>query len=248
MPAIMEAKEDVGGGYGLAGSLARSFLTQYWPFTAYVLSYTTVGMALGAVTGVWDWTVVGLTLAAMWFGLEGLHAIDLAEPTIATRIDSDVQLAAGALGLGIGAALGAAVAWMTSWWFLAFVAVELFLGLAYNMEWFNGLLHDFDTPSGIANFGFSWGAVPFLVGYFVTGGGLTLGAVVVAAGVMFDAMKLIALFEVSKPEPYDDLSIEHNRDIEQDTTLMNEVTHRGNKMSMVAWALMAVGLVLMFVV
>lgn len=244
----MATSKPSGEPHGLAGSLARSFLTQYWPFTAYVLSYVTVGMALAAVNGGFNWMHAGLLLVAMWFGLEGLHAIDLAEPNIARRVDSNIQMVAGVAGLFVGGGLGVYLASLTSWWFLAFVGVELFLGLAYNLEWFNGLLHDFDTPSGIANFGFSWGLVPFLSGYFVMGGGLALGAVIFSLGVMFDAMKLIALFEVSKPAPYDDLGISHTRDVEQDTDLMNEVTHRGNKMSMVAWALMAVGLVVLFVV
>lgn len=232
---------------GVSGSVIRSFLTQYWPFTAYVLAYVTVGMALGSVGGSWDWTVAALTLAAIWFGLEGLHAIDLAEPNIATRVDRRVQLAAGVIGLAIGAGLGVAVASMTQWTFLVFVAIELFLGLAYNMEWFGGYLHDFDTATGIANFGFSWGAVPFFVGFFVMADGLTLGAALVGAGVALDAMQLIALFEISKPEPYNDLNIKHDRTIDQDTDLMNRVTHRGNKMAMLSWAFIALGLVVLFV-
>lgn len=234
--------------HGFLGSVRKSFITQYWPFTAYVLAYVTVGMALGSVIGAWDWGLTVLTLAAMWLGLEGLHALDLAGDDIATRVDGRIQLVAGIAGLVAGAALGVYIASLTTWWFLVFVGIEVFLGLAYNLEWFGGLLHDFDTPSGLANFGLSWGAIPFLVGYFVMGGTLTLGAVIVALAVMFDAMQLISLFEVSKPEPYDDLDIHHTRDVEQDATLMNKVTHRGNKLAMVSWSLLAVGLVVLFAV
>lgn len=234
--------------FGLAGSLARSFLTQYWPFTAYVMSYVTIGMALAAVPAGFDWTLAALTLVSMWFGLEGLHAIDLAAPDIATRVDSRVQVAVGAIGLGSGAALGVVIASLTTWWFLVFVAVEVFLGLAYNLELFDGLLHDFDTPSGIANFGVSWGLLPFLVGYFVMAESVALGALIFGLGVMFDAMQLISVFEISKPAPYDDLGIEHDREIEQNSDLMNEVAHRGNKMAMVSWTLMAVGLLVLFAV
>lgn len=232
---------------GLPFALFRPFLTQYWPFTVYVLSYATVGMVLGSPVAGWDWVVFGLSLAALWFGLEGLHAIDLADADIALRLDSRIQIAAGVAGLAIGGALGVLIASMTSWWFLAFVGVELFLGLAYNLEWFGGYLHDFDTPSGLLNFGVSWGAIPFLAGFFVMGETVTAGAVLIALGVMVDAAVTISMFEISKPAPYDDLNIEYAREIDQDVTLMNQVTHRGNKLSMVQWSLFAAGFVVMFV-
>ncbi len=234
---------------GFTGSLARSFLTQYWPFTAYVLSYVTVGMGLAAAVGyTFDWFHAGLLLVAMWFGLEGLHAIDLAEADIATRLDRKAQMFAGVAGLGLGGIVGIYLASLTTWWFLVFVGVEVFLGLAYNLELFNGLLHDFDTPSGLANFGLSWGAIPFLAGYYVMAGDISFGVLLVALGIFLDAAQLISLFEISKPEPYDDLGIHHNRDVEQDVTAMNEVTHRGNKMAMAAWAFVALGFVVMFAV
>lgn len=233
--------------YPTRASILRSFLTQYWPFTAYVLSYATVGMVLGSVEGVWDWQLAGLGAIALWFGLEGLHAIDLAGSGIALRIDSRIQIIVGVVGLAIGAIVGVYVASVTSWLFLVFVAVELFLGLAYNMEWFNGLLHDFDTLSGLFNFGLSWGFIPFVAGFFIMAETLTLGGFIIGLGVMVDAMVLISMFEISKPAPYDDLGIAHNREIDNDVTLMNEISHRGNKMSMVSWALFATGFVVMFV-
>lgn len=229
-----------------ATSVYRSFITQYWPFTAYVLSYVTVGAALAGAHYDWDWGIVGATLGGIWFGLEGLHALDLAGDDIALRMNGDIQTTVGVLGLVIGAGIGIAVAAMTTWLFLVFIAAEVTLGLAYNLEWYDGALHDFDTPTGLANFGMAWGAIPFLAGYFVLAETITLGAVLMALGIALDAMRLIRNFEVSKPAPYEDLDIEYDRDIEQDTTLMNEIVYGGNKLSMASWALIAIGLVLMF--
>lgn len=245
----MLAATDTDSEGGFTYSLARSFITQYWPFTAYVLSYVVVGISLAAGMGnPFDWQLAGLLLAAMFFGLEGLHAIDLAEADIATRLDRRVQMVAGVVGLLLGGAIGVYIASVTTWLFLVFVGFEMFLGLAYNLEWFGGLLHDFDSTSGMLNFGVSWGMIPFLVGYFVFAESLTFGIFIISLGIMLDASRLIVMFEVSKPEPYDDLGIHHDRDVEQDVTLMNELTHRGNKMAMVAWGLVAAGLFVTFVV
>lgn len=243
----MSTSENAVERLGFTAMVFRSFITQYWPFTAYVLSYATVGLVLGSLIGGWSWANAGLAMLALALGLEGLHAIDLADSDIALRFDSRIQMTVGVLMLAGGGLVGVYLASVTSWAFLGFVAIELFLGLAYNMEWFDGLLHDFDTPSGLLNFGISWGAIPFLAGYFVMAETVTFGALLVSLGVMVDAMVTISMFEVSKPASYEDMNITHSREIDQDVTLMNEVTHRGNKLSMVSWSLLALGFVFIFI-
>jgi hypothetical protein len=222
-------------------SLYRSMVTQYWPFTVYVMAYVTVGMALGASAGGWNWSVWGIALATIWFGLEGLHALDLSEPDIATDIDPEYQTAFGATGLIIGSLLGLVLALLTSIWFLAFVVIGTATGVAYNLEVLDGTLHDHDRFPGVLNFGFAWGFVPAAGGFFLAAGTLTPGAVLVSFGVMVDAMALITVFETSKPDVYDDLGIAHRR---RQAYTLRDVTAsnvRVNKMSLVSWVLLAAG-------
>jgi len=227
-------------------SLFRSFLTEYWPFTAYVLAYMTVGTALAAAVAGFDAYVWGVYALGLWLGLEGLHAIDLSDETVAVQYDSRVQFWVGVAGLLAGIAVGIYLASITTWWFLLFVAAETFLGIAYNVELFGGALHDFDRPTGMANFALSWGFLPFLGGYFVTAGSVPLGALVFGVGLALDAGRLILMFEVGKPAPYEDLGIEYAREFSPDPAWLGAATHRGNKMAMTAWSLMAVGLLLLF--
>lgn len=230
----------------LPGSVFKSVFTHYWMFTVYVLGYMTVGMALAAVQYGWSWTVWGLAAATIWFGLEGLHAVDLADDDIAVDVDSNVQTVVGYLEVFFGGLLGIVLAAVTTWWFLGFVILGTALGVAYNEEMFGGLLHDHDKVTGIANFGFSWAVIPFLGAYFVVAETLSLGIVIVSLGVMFDAMRLIWLFEVSKPAPYDDVGIEHDREFNPAPSALVGDVHRANTLNMVAWAVVAIGLVVEF--
>ena len=230
------------------GSMFRSIFTHYWMFTVYVLAYMTVGMALASVQHGWSWTTWLLAATTIWFGLEGLHAVDLAHEDVAVDINPTVQRVVGYTELAAGAALGIALALQTTLWFLAFVGVGTFLGVAYNEEWFEGFLHDYDKMTGIANFGFSWAVIPFLGAYFIVAETITLGILLVSAGVMLDAMRLIWLFEVSKPAPYEDVGIKHEREYDPEPTEFVAQVHRANTLNLVAWAAIATGLVVLFVV
>ena len=232
---------------GLGFSVYRSVLTQYWPMTVYVLAYTVVGMALGAYIGSFDVVVAALLLAALWLGLEGLHAIDLAEDNIATRVDSQIGEYLGWGQVALGGVIGIGIAYLTSWLFLIFVAAEIFLGLAYNKEWFNGILHDWDTKTGLTNFSLAWGGIPALTGFFVVTGTVTIGMTLVAIGIMFDAARLLSLFEASKPAPYDDRSIEHDREFDRSPEWLTEQMHSRNMLNLTAWVFVAAGLSVMFV-
>lgn len=229
-------------------SLYRSVVTQYWPFTMYVLAYVTVGMVLAGITHGWNWTVYAVAVATIWTGLEGLHAIDLSHDDIATRVDSSLQKKVGVISVVIGGVLGVFLAYLTTPWFILVVVAGIFLGIAYNEEWFGGLLHDFDTLPGLVNFGFSWGFIPAVGGYFLLSGSLTPGILVFGLGIMFDAFALITLFEVSKPAPYDAHGIEHSRQFEHDPQWLTTEAHKTNQYKMVSWVLIAIGVLLLFVV
>lgn len=232
---------------GLGFSVYRSVLTQYWPMTVYVLAYTAVGMALGAYIGSFDITLAVLLLAALWLGLEGLHAIDLADEGVATRVDSTIGESLGWAQVALGGLVGVWIAYLTTWLFLIFVAFELFLGLAYNKEWFGGVLHDWDTKTGLANFSLAWGGIPALTGFFVMSGTVTVGMVLVAIGIMFDAARLLSLFEASKPVPYQDRHIEHTREYNRTPEWLTEQMHSRNMLNLIAWVFVAAGLTVMFV-
>jgi len=239
---------DDGQQKSILGSISRSVFTHYWMFTVYVLAYMTVGMALASVNHGWSWGTWGLAAATIWFGLEGLHAVDLAHEDIAINMDSRVQRIVGYVELAAGAVLGVALALHTTLWFLAFVGVGTFLGIAYNEEWFSGILHDHDTITGIANFGLSWAVIPFLGAYFVVAQTLSVGILLVALGAMLDSMRLIWLFEVSKPAPYDAVGIEHDREYDPEPMEFVGEVHMANTLNMLAWGAISIGLVVMFVV
>lgn len=190
-------------------SVARSIISHYWLFTAVVLAFTVWGAAIAPV---WEWDVVLLLLLAIFLGLEGLHDVDLAEDTVAVNIDPNVQRVVGYLFLAAGAAVGVVVAAMTTWLFIGIAVIEIFLGLAYNEEWFNGVLHDLDK-FGWFNFAFSWGTMPVVAGYFALAETITIPAVLWGAAAFGLSITVIYLFEIVKvPVLYDTLGVKHDRE------------------------------------
>lgn len=229
-------------------SIRRGVITQYWPFTAYVLAYATFGYALGASVTGFDPLIYGGILAALWFGLEGLHAVDLSDEGVALRTHNGVSKYLGYAQVGVGGIIGLWLASQTSWLFIVFIGAAMIFGLAYNEEWFDGLLHDDDKLTGLFNFGFAWGVIPVFGAYFLATQTVTLGIVLVSIGVMLDAIRVILLFESGKPAPYEDLDILYNRDYDDNLGMVREVTHQSNKISMAAWAFIALGVLVLFVI
>jgi hypothetical protein len=229
-------------------SVGRSLVTQYWVFTVYVLSYATVGYALGAAVTGFEPAVYAGAMVALWFGLEGLHAVDLSDESVALRTNGTISRVLGYGQVALGAGIGIWLAAQTTWLFLLFAGAAMFFGLAYNEEWFNGILHDDDKLTGVLNFGFAWGVIPVVGGYYLATQSVTLGIVLVSLGVMLDAMRVILLFESGKPAPYDDLDIIYDRSYEANIQMVRETTHLGNKLSTASWAFLAAGMMLLFVV
>lgn len=232
---------------GPARTLLRSVLTQYWPFTVYVLMYAVVGMAFGSLIGTFDYVVAAALLAGLWFGLEGLHAVDLAHDDVAINLHAPTQRYVGYAQIALGSALGLYVALETTLLFLVLVPVAVVSGLAYNDEWFGGLFHDRDKATGLANFGLSWGFVPAIAGYLAISNTLTFGFALIAIGIAIDAAELNYLVGPSKMVRYEDMGIETDREYEPDEDVMSHRMHHSQKMQMVSWITIAAGAFLLLV-
>jgi hypothetical protein len=227
----------------LGYSVLRSIVTPYWKFTAVVMAFVAAGFALAPTV---DWTVAGVALATIYVGLEGLHDIDLAHPDVAHRIDTNVQKAFGYTLTAIGVGLGALLAYMTTWTFLAFVAVGTVAGAAYNAEWLDGLFHDLDKY-GLHNFGFSWAALPFVGGYYLMTETVTVGILLVGVAVAAYSAALLVEFEVSKvPVIYDDVGIEHGREYDLSAEDAAEQSARALNQIVLGSVFLAAGLVAHF--
>ena len=144
------------------------------PYTLWHLSYVALGAGLAP-----DFHAArfGAALAAFFLGMGvGAHALDeLKGRPLQTRIAEPVLFAlaavslAGAVGIGIGAAL----AWEP--WLLLFVAFGGAIVVVYNLELFGGRFHT------DALFALSWGALPVLSAYLVNAGTIRVEALLAAA-------------------------------------------------------------------
>lgn len=245
--ATERAKTPSAWGRGTAYTVARSVVTPYWPYTAYVMAYAAFGMGLAAVYGSFDAIIFAAAMVAIWFGLEGLHALDLADEGVATQMNNTVAYTAGALEVAIGVAVSAYIVWQTTIWFLPLVVVGTVLGLAYNLEWFGGLLHDRDRLTGLANFGVSWGGIPFLGGYIIVHHHPPAGAVLVALGVCLDAIRLNYLEGHGRLSRYDLMGIEHDRNHKTGPEEARAACNKANVINLGAWAFIGAGVVALFV-
>ncbi len=157
----MEAKERPAF-YALLTGGWRDYVTLLpLPYTAWHLSYVMLGAA-SAPTLQLDrlgWVTLAFFLAV---GLAA-HALDeLNGRPLRTRIPT--WALAGIAGASLLGALGVGIAAIViiSPWAAAFVAVGVFLVLAYNLEWLGGWFHT-DLWFGLA-----WGAFPALTAYWAS--------------------------------------------------------------------------------
>ncbi|HEY6055862.1 MAG TPA: hypothetical protein VIU86_18170 [Gaiellaceae bacterium] len=168
--------------YALERGAWRDYVTLlHPPYTAWHLSYVAIGAAVAP----------RFEAARLWWGLAAFflalgvaaHALDeLNGRPLRTRIPGPVlvALAAASLAGAVAIGIGAAVAW--GYGLLAFVAVGVFLVLAYDLELFGGRFHS------DAWFALAWGAFPALTGYFVEA--QTIRAEAVLAGIFATALSL----------------------------------------------------------
>ncbi|MBI2683969.1 MAG: hypothetical protein HYX33_01030 [Actinobacteria bacterium] len=145
------------------GALAGWWSILHPPYTAWHLSYVALGAALApAFSGL----RLAATLAAFFLAVGiAAHALDeLNGRPLATTIPSWALAAAATLGLSGAVALGIVGCVVVSVWLVVFMVIGVFVALAYNLEWFGGLLHTDWT------FAAAWGAFPVVTGAFAQTG------------------------------------------------------------------------------
>jgi hypothetical protein len=165
--------------YALAPGSWRDYVTLlHPPYTLWHLSYVAIGAALAPH---WRPGVLGLGLLAFFLGMGvAAHALDeLHGRPLATRIPDRTLVALAAGSLAGAAGIGVVVALRTSLWLLAFVAIGVFIAVAYNLELFGGRLH------GDPWFALSWGAFPVLTAFFAAAETVRVEAVLAAASAAF---------------------------------------------------------------
>jgi hypothetical protein len=212
--------------YALRSGGWRDYVTLlHPPYTAWHLSYVAIGAALAPrfhADRLW------LALAAFFLALGvAAHALDeLNGRPLRTQIPSPVLVALAVATLAGSLAIGVYAAQKWDWWLLVFVAVGGVLVPAYNLEWFNGALHN------AAGLGLSWGAFPVLTAYFVEAQTIRVDAIGAAA---FATVLILAQRTLSTPVR----EARRNRNTLEGTATLE----RALRLLTVAVILLAVGLV-----
>lgn len=139
------------------------------PYTAWHLSYVVIGASLAphAQLGRLLATVLAFFLAV---GVAA-HALDeLHGRPLRTEIPSGLLVTVCFAGLAGAVSLGGIGVSQLGWPLVPFIVLGPFLVMAYNAEWFGGILH---TDSG---FGLAWGAFPLLTAYVAQADRLSVAA------------------------------------------------------------------------
>jgi hypothetical protein len=151
-----------------------------------VLAYVTFGAVLSEPFEFTRW--MGL-LVAYFLGLGcAAHFLDEARGhPWGTGFRQRTLFVLAAVTLVPAITLGGYYAWTLHTGFLAFVVVETFFALAYNLEWFDGRFHS-DTW-----FAISWAALPFLASLYLQEGRLPIWSIPFAAALASTAIVQISL-------------------------------------------------------
>ena len=145
------------------------------PYTAWHLAYVVIGASLAPHVHL---SRLLATLLAFFLAVGiAAHALDeLHGRPLRTQIPSAVLWTVFALALAGAVGLGVAGLSRVGWPLLPFLVVGPFLVVAYNAEWFGGLVH---TDSGFA---LAWGTFPVLTAYVAQSDRLSLAALLGGAG------------------------------------------------------------------
>jgi hypothetical protein len=144
------------------------------PYTVWHLSYVAIGAATSERV---DLFLLWLSLLGFLLGVGvAAHALDeLRGRPLGTAIPGGVLVGVATLALVGAAAVGLIGVVRVSPWLLVFIAIGVFLVVAYNLELAGGIFHS-DLWFAVA-----WGGFPALTGAFAQEGSLTWAALVVAA-------------------------------------------------------------------
>ncbi len=176
-----------GAWYASGGGILRDLWTLlHPPYTSMVLAYVTFGAVLSEPFEFTRW--MGL-LVAYFLGLGcAAHFLDEARGhPWGTGFRQRTLFVLAAVTLVPAITLGGYYAWTLHTGFLAFVVVETFFALAYNLEWFDGRFHS-DTW-----FAISWAALPFLASLYLQEGRLPIWSIPFAAALASTAIVQISL-------------------------------------------------------
>ncbi|MDW7774521.1 MAG: hypothetical protein SCH71_16680 [Desulfobulbaceae bacterium] len=159
------------------------------PYTAWNMSYVAIGAALAPHV---DWLVLGIMLLTFFCGTGiAAHALDEinGRPLKTSFSDRElIYMAAGSLAICV--LLGFLMIRFTSPMVLMIFGAGIFLVLAYNLEWWQGMFHN------DLGFALSWGGFPIIAGYWTQTGTLSMAALAAAA-----AATLLSLAQRSLSTP-----------------------------------------------
>lgn len=229
--------------YGIGYNVARSVFNHYWVFSFIPLTTSTLGMGLAAFSNPWRWDLWAVMMVFFWIVDQGMKTLDISEEDLAVEMDARIQRAVGFLMVGTGAAIGITLAWMSTWAFLAVLLPGFFLGLAYNLEWFGGRLHDKEFLTGWGNLGLVLGWLTTMTGYLLLAEQVTLGVVVFAVGPTLWLGTVIWTEADLKELIYEDAGFEYTRETELRPERLQERVHTSNLLTIVAFGAMAAGVV-----
>ncbi|HZB01699.1 MAG TPA: hypothetical protein VE800_06295 [Actinomycetota bacterium] len=144
------------------------------PYTIWHLSYVALGAATSPRV---DLFLLGLSILGFFLGVGiAAHALDeLRGRPLGTAISTAVLVTVATAALAGAAAVGLVGVVRVSPWLLVFIAVGVFLVVAYNLELAGGAFHS-DMWFALA-----WGAFPALTAAFAQDGRVTWAALLVAA-------------------------------------------------------------------
>jgi hypothetical protein len=172
--------------YARSGSRLGDLVTLFHvPYTIWHLSYVAIGAAMATRI---DASRLAGTLLAFTFGLGiGAHALDeLHDRPLSTHLAPGTLRVLGWGGLGAGAAMAIAAAFVISPVALVWGAAGVLLAAGYAMEWPRWV-------HSTAGFALAWGAFPVLVGYWAQTESLSLAVAVVACAAAAFSMSQRAL-------------------------------------------------------
>jgi len=175
-PSTPAASSDTPAFYAMRAGGWRDYITLlHPPYTAWHLSYVALGWA--AAPAAHGDRLAALLIAFFLAVGIGAHALDeLNGRPLRTRIPSPLLVALAVVSIGLACGIGVAGAARTSWWLLTFVAFGGFIVCAYNLEWFEGVVH---TNTWFA---LAWGAFPAVTGSYANALRLRPEGILVAVG------------------------------------------------------------------
>lgn len=239
-------RETVDKQRGLGYNILHSIINQYWFYALLSPTVGTVGMLLASVKYGWRWDlwiVMCLFLVVMDLGMKTL---DLADEELTVDMNSSIQRITGIGMLCCGVILGILLAYMSTWWFLGILLVGTIFGLSYNLEWFDGYLHDRKYPTGWGNLGFCIGWLCTITGYFLLSEKLNIGIAIFSLGPMLGIGTIAYVEGDLKKELYESVNIRYSRELNPDIERLKSRSMQSNILRVFGYICMAVGLLLLF--